>query len=102
MSAKASGYSSRRRGLRFLPPQRARSVPNSLYQSLSPVEWLLRKMSQNLHMQTATWLTSRELAEAAGPWDTRLLSDDDGEYFCRVLWHPKVPALYPETGSFIE
>ena len=36
-------------------------------------------------MQTATWLTSRELAEAAGRWDTRLLSDDDGEYFCRVL-----------------
>ena len=36
-------------------------------------------------MQTATWLTSRELAEAAGRWDIRLLSDDDGEYFCRVL-----------------
>jgi hypothetical protein len=36
-------------------------------------------------MQTASWLVSRELAEAAGPWDTRLLSDDDGEYFCRVL-----------------
>ena len=26
-----------------------------------------------------------ELAEAAGSWDTRLLFDDDGEYFCRVL-----------------
>ena len=36
-------------------------------------------------MQTATWLVSRELTEAAGPWDTRLLVDDDGEYFCRVL-----------------
>ena len=36
-------------------------------------------------MQTATWLVSRELAEAAGPWDTRLLGDDDGEFFCRVL-----------------
>ena len=36
-------------------------------------------------MQTATWLVSRELTEAAGPWDTRLLGDDDGEYFCRVL-----------------
>ena len=32
-------------------------------------------------MQTATWLVSRELTEAAGPWDTRLLGDDDGEYF---------------------
>ena len=36
-------------------------------------------------MQTATWLVSRELTEVAGPWDARLLSDDDGEYFCRVL-----------------
>ena len=63
----------------------AKFVPNSLWNDLSPVEWLLRKMSENLHMQTATWLTSRELFEAAGPWDTRLLSDDDGEYFCRVL-----------------
>jgi glycosyltransferase involved in cell wall biosynthesis len=49
---------------------RARFVPTSLWQDLSPVEWLLRKMGENQHMQTATWLTSRELAEAAGPWDT--------------------------------
>jgi glycosyltransferase involved in cell wall biosynthesis len=64
---------------------RARFIPTSLWQDLSPVEWLLRKMGNNLHMQTATWLTSRELVAEAGPWDTRLLSDDDGEYFCRVL-----------------
>ena len=36
-------------------------------------------------MQTATWLVSRELTEAAGAWDTRLLGDDDGEYFFRVV-----------------
>jgi len=65
--------------------RRARFDASSLWQDLSPVEWLIRKMAENLHMQTATWLTSRELAEAAGLWDTRLLSDDDGEYFCRVL-----------------
>jgi len=64
---------------------RAQFLPTPLWEDLSPVEWLARKMSQNLHMQTATWLTSRELAEKAGPWDTRLLSDDDGEYFARVL-----------------
>ena len=36
-------------------------------------------------MQTSTWLCSRELAEAAGDWNTEMLSDDDGEYFSRVL-----------------
>lgn len=66
-------------------PSRAKFVPTSLWQDLQPVEWLLRKMGQNVYMQTATWLVSRELSEAAGKWNTALLGDDDGEYFCRVL-----------------
>jgi glycosyltransferase involved in cell wall biosynthesis len=65
--------------------ERAKFLPTSLWCDLSPVEWLLRKMGENLHMQTATWLTSRVLTKAAGPWDPRLFVDDDGEYFCRVL-----------------
>jgi glycosyltransferase involved in cell wall biosynthesis len=64
---------------------RTKFVPTSLWCDLSPVEWLIRKMGQNIYMQTSTWLVSRELSLAAGPWDTRLLGDDDGEYFCRVL-----------------
>jgi glycosyltransferase involved in cell wall biosynthesis len=79
---------------------RARFVASSLWESLAPVEWLVRKMSENLHMQTATWLTSRELAEAAGPWDTRLLSDDDGEYFCRVLLASKGTCFAPDARVF--
>jgi glycosyltransferase involved in cell wall biosynthesis len=79
---------------------RAQFVCNSLCQDLSPVEWLLRKMGENLHMQTATWLTSRHLTETAGPWDTRLLSDDDGEYFCRVLLASQGTRFVPETGVF--
>ena len=71
---------------RFLHrPYQAKFNPTPLWADLSPVEWLLRKMGQDLYMQTATWLASRELAQSAGPWDTRLLGDDDGEYFCRVL-----------------
>lgn len=81
-------------------PQRARFVPTSLWHDLSPVDWLSRKMAENLHMQTATWLTSRELAEAAGPWDTRLLSDDDGEYFCRVLLASDGTRFVPEARVF--
>jgi glycosyltransferase involved in cell wall biosynthesis len=64
---------------------KARFTPNDLWCDLKPIEWLLRKWEQNLHMQTATWLVSRELTEAAGPWDTQLLGDDDGEYFFRVV-----------------
>ena len=66
-------------------PRLAAFKPTSLWCDLTQAEWLIRKMAENLHMQTATWLVSRELTEKAGPWDTRLLGDDDGEYFCRVL-----------------
>jgi glycosyltransferase involved in cell wall biosynthesis len=79
---------------------RARFLQTSLCQDLSPVDWLLTKMGENLHMQTATWLTSRELSEAAGPWDTRLLSDDDGEYYCRVLLASNGIRFVPNTGVF--
>jgi glycosyltransferase involved in cell wall biosynthesis len=81
-------------------PQQAKFIPTPLWQDLSPVEWLFRKMGQNLHMQTATWLTSRELCFAAGPWDTRLLSDDDGEYFCRVLMSSEGTRFVGEAKVF--
>ena len=69
----------------FYRPERARFEASALWSDLSPVEWLLRKLGRNLQMQTATWLVSRELTEAAGAWNTLLAVDDDGEYFCRVL-----------------
>jgi glycosyltransferase involved in cell wall biosynthesis len=78
----------------------ARIVHNSLCESHSPTEWLLRSMNENLFIQPGTWLTSRELAEAAGPWDTRLLTNDDGEYFCRVLLASEGTRFVPEVGVF--
>jgi glycosyltransferase involved in cell wall biosynthesis len=66
-------------------PSKARFTPTPLWCDLAPTEWLTRKWEGNWHVQTATWLVSRELTEAAGPWDTRLLVDDDGEYFSRVI-----------------
>lgn len=78
---------------------RAVFIPTALWCDLSPVEWLLRKMGQNLYMLPITWLASRELTEAAGPWDTRLLSDDDGEYFCRVLLASDGVRFVPEAKA---
>jgi glycosyltransferase involved in cell wall biosynthesis len=87
-------------------PSQARFSPSPLWCDLSPVEWLLRKWEGNYHMQTATWLVSRELSEAAGPWDVRLFGDDDGEYFCRVLFASRgvrfvadAKVFYRITGS---
>ncbi len=66
-------------------PSRAQFCPSPLWCDLSPVEWLLRKWEHNAHMQTATWLVSRELTEAAGSFDTRLLGDDDESFIARYL-----------------
>jgi glycosyltransferase involved in cell wall biosynthesis len=79
---------------------RAQFTPTPLWADLSPTEWLLRKMELNLHMQTATWLVSRAMTAAAGPWNTKLLGDDDGEYFCRVLLQSNGVKFVPEAKVF--
>jgi hypothetical protein len=61
---------------------------------------LLRKMDQNVFMQTGAWLVSRELTETAGLWDVRLLGDDDGEYFCRVLLASDAVRFVPDAKVY--
>ena len=73
-------------GTFYSRPERAKFAPSPLWESLAPLEWLRRKMASGSDfMAIEGWLVSRELTEAAGPWDRRLIVDDDGEYFCRVL-----------------
>lgn len=87
-------------------PSRAQFTPTGLWCDLAPLEWLLRKLEENAFMPNAAWLVSRRLIEAAGPWDTRLSADDDGEYFSRVLlasdqacFVPAAKVLYRMSGS---
>lgn len=81
-------------------PGLAKFVSSPLWCDLSPAEWFLRYMENNIYMQTATWLVSREVTEAAGPWDTRLLGDDDGEYFSRVLLASCGSRFVPEAKVY--
>lgn len=69
----------------FFRRSKAKFAPSRLWCDLSPVDWLATKLEDGCWMQTATWLVSRELSEDAGPWDGRMMQDDDGEYFCRVI-----------------
>ena len=79
---------------------RSKFVPTALWCDLRPVDWLIFKMKFGVFMQTATWLVSRDLADATGPWDTRLLGDDDGEYFCRVLLASEGVRFVPEAKVY--
>jgi glycosyltransferase involved in cell wall biosynthesis len=69
----------------FYRPSKANFRPNTLWADLTPEQWLIHKMADNDFMQPATWLISRELAEAAGPWDPKVVCDEDGEYFNRLV-----------------
>jgi glycosyltransferase involved in cell wall biosynthesis len=84
----------------FHRAHRAEFIPNALWEDLSPAEWLYRKLAYNLHMGNATWLVSRELCEAAGPWGESLRYDQDGEYFLRVLLASSGTRFVPGTGLY--
>jgi glycosyltransferase involved in cell wall biosynthesis len=79
---------------------KAKFIPTALWSNLPPLEWTLRKFEGNFAMQTATWLVSRQLTEATGPWNTDLLSDDDGEYFCRAVLRSRAIRFIPEARVF--
>jgi hypothetical protein len=66
----------------------------------SPAEFLIRKLENKVFMQTSVWLVSRELTGSAGPWDTTTISDDDGEYFCRVLMASDGVRFVPESRMY--
>ena len=83
-------------------PSSARFQPTALWRDFAPVEWLLTQLERNLHMQTATWLVNRRLADAAGPWDIRLAAAacDDGEYFSRVILASERTRFVPESKVY--
>lgn len=79
---------------------RTQFIPTSLWKDQSAAEWLMHKLGENVYMQTATWLVSRELTDVAGPWNTQLLGDDDGEYFCRVLLASEGTRFIPDARVY--
>jgi glycosyltransferase involved in cell wall biosynthesis len=81
-------------------PAKAKFIPSPLWCDLTPTEWLIRKWEGNRHMPNSTWLVSRELTEAAGPWDTRLTHDDDGEYFSRVINVSNAIRFVPQSRAY--
>jgi glycosyltransferase involved in cell wall biosynthesis len=79
---------------------RAEFIPTRLWCDLSPTEFLLRKIGENLFVAQHAWLVSRELSEAVGAWDVRLTIDEDGEYFCRVILASRGIRFVPDAKVF--
>jgi glycosyltransferase involved in cell wall biosynthesis len=74
-------------GTFFYRQEKAIFKPNSLWQDLAPIDWIMTKFLDCVWLNPTAWLLSRRLIESAGPWDERLSSsgDDDGEYICRIV-----------------
>jgi hypothetical protein len=81
-------------------PGKARIMSSSLWQNQTPVQWLRRKLDENAWMCIESWLVSRSLTEAAGPWNEGLTLDDDGEYFGRMMTFADGVRFVPGVTSF--
>lgn len=86
----------------FFDPERAEFSPDSLWQDLGPIDWIVTRFRDNVWMNPAVWLVSRKLADLAGPWDSRLArsGDDDGEYVCRVAGVSDGVRFVPEARCY--
>lgn len=86
----------------FFCQDRARFRPDSLWQDLSPIDWITTKFANNVWMNPTAWLVSRRLTDLAGPWDGRLSlsGDDDGEYICRVVAASEEVRFVPEARCY--
>ena len=74
-------------GTFFNDINKAKFRPNSLWQDLKPIEWILNKFNDSVWMNPTCWLIPRKLAELGGEWEHKITrsGDDDGEYMCRVI-----------------
>lgn len=86
----------------FFRTASARFEPDSLWRNHAPVEWILTRLRDNVWMNPAVWLVSRQLTDQAGPWDSRLASsgDDDGEYVCRLAAASEAVEFVPDARCY--
>ncbi len=59
-----------------------------IYDNDDPVEFLVRLYGgdgERWMVQTSAWLTPKTICDTIGPWNEKLLLDQDGEYFARAV-----------------
>lgn len=65
--------------------------PQPIWSDRDPVDWICTSWTGKGGgiMPTLAWLTPRRLIEKAGPWNPERCSNDDGEFFTRVVLKSK-------------
>jgi hypothetical protein len=66
--------------------ENAEFVPDGGWRDFTPaLRWVIEGWPRPFMLASLCYLTPREVAERAGPWDEALQLNQDGEYFTRVL-----------------
>ncbi|BDQ02783.1 glycosyltransferase family 2 protein [Ignavibacterium sp.] len=79
---------------------KTRFIPNSLWQDLSPENWLQLHLKDNSVIYPHCWLVNRRITEKAGTWNENILLNQDGEYFSRVVASSKFVKFVPEAKCY--
>ncbi len=66
----------------------------------NPVEWLKESWMGKGKAQTSVWLTPKKLLDKVGKWDEKILLNQDGEYFTRVLLQAKGIKFSPDSKVY--
>jgi len=66
-------------------PKKSEFVPDPVWKTLVSVDLLISSWAGGGIIPIHAWLTPREIIERAGPWDETLSTNDDGEYFSRIV-----------------
>jgi glycosyltransferase involved in cell wall biosynthesis len=61
------------------------AAPEPNWHDATSADYLVETFATGGMMHPAAWLVPRAVAARAGPWNTALSLDDDGEYFTRVV-----------------
>lgn len=59
-----------------------------IYDNDDPIDFLIRLYGgdgERWMVQTSAWLTPKNICDKIGPWNEKLLLDQDGEYFARAV-----------------
>ncbi len=81
-------------------PIKTEFVPEPVWKDLTPVDWLVTSWQRGGMMPCHSWLTPRSVIEKAGRWDEAISTNDDGEYFTRVILNSDGVVFCPDARSY--
>ena len=65
-----------------------------------PMDWLFTSMLEGFYVPPHCWLVPVSVVDSAGEWDERLLQNQDGEFFSRILESASKVVWVPDSISY--